>query len=147
MTSKLKRAVNVTAFALALGLTAATMSAQQGQGTFQLPFAAHWGNMNLQPGDYQVKIPLGTAQKTVYLYGGESTQMTVPLVSDQTPVSNRSYLRAVSVNGTYYIDEYVIGPAGRKYLFHVPENERRLTTSQTAEAKSGSVDDIVIALR
>src|SRR5438270_12846410 len=110
MNSKLGQVTRMAAFAAAVGLGATQMNAQQG--TFNLPFAAHWGNVVLQPGEHEVKVPLVMEQKRVFLSGAEGTEMSVPLVTEQIPESNHSYLHVVNINGTNYIDEYNCGETG-----------------------------------
>jgi len=124
---KSNRVARITAFALGIGLTAMQLSAQQG--TFNLPVQAHWGNAVLQPGEHTVQVPLPLGQTIVYLRGGGTAQMAVPLTTENTGGADRSFLHLSKVNGEYYVDEYQSGV--KRFIFARPKATR--STSSGAE--------------
>lgn len=122
MERKLNRLTRITAFALGIGLTAMQLSAEQG--TFNLPVQAHWGNAVLQPGEHTLQVPLPLGQTIVYLRGGGAAQMAIPLTTENTADSNRSYLHLSKVGGEYYVDAYQSGVSGRRFIFAKPKATR-----------------------
>ncbi len=131
MERKLNRVARITAFALGIGLTAIQLSAEQGK--FNLPVQAHWGHALLQPGEHTVQVPLPLGQTIVYLGGGGSAQMAVPLTTSNTVGADRSsFLHLSKVNGEYYVDEYQSGLSGKRFIFPKPK--------ATRSASSGAED-------
>src|SRR5271168_3921850 len=95
-----------------LALTATVGAVQAGvQAKFHLPVEARWGQSILAPGDYKLSLPeysLGGRQLIVT--GGDKNVMIQPTVMDYDrdaiPDADRSYLKLVKVNGTYFVTEY-----------------------------------------
>ncbi len=137
MERKLNRVARITSFALGIGLTAMQLSAQQG--TFNLPVQAHWGNAVLQPGEHTVQVPLPLGQTIVYLQGGGTAQMAVPLTTENAAGANRSFLRLSKVNGEYYVDEYQSGVSGKRFIFAKPKATRSTSSGKDTEATLVSV--------
>jgi len=138
LVEKSNRVTRTAALAIGIGLIAMQANAQQGM--FNLPVQAHWGRIVLQPGEHKVQIPIALGQTVVYLHSGNATQMTVPLVTETTASSGRSYLRLTRVNGEYYVDEYQSGLSGQKFIFPKPKANGSVGTgAEESEATLVSV--------
>lgn len=124
MKTNLKRTLSITGFAVAIGLIAAPLNAQQGK--FNLPFEAHWGTAVLSPGTYKLSGPSATSPIGVlYVSGNGKTQMAVPAnAAIRYDNSDRSYLRLVNIGGVYVVREYVSGSTGKDYTFGIPKTLR-----------------------
>ncbi len=71
-------ALSVSILAVAAGLTASQANAQALKGTFNLPFEAHWGNVVLQPGEYQMSVKRElSALEVIYLTSQGKTRMVL----------------------------------------------------------------------
>ncbi len=141
MKSKPNRALRISLFALAIGVTAMQANAQQG--TFDLPVSAHWGTAVLAPGKHTVRVPIPMGQTYIYLEssGGSNTQIAVPTTIERTSNENRSYLHLTKVNGQYYVDEYRLGASGSNFFFPRPKAIRDPNGNVKAEeAKLINVD-------
>ena len=126
--SSLNRIITFALLASALG-GSTTYAAQQAR--FHLPFAAHWGNVVLEPGDYTLSAPsLSTGIAQFYVHGGGTSAIQLPLSTETKETSQSSYLKFVSVNGTYFLREYTSGPTGKTFTFKVPHPERTQTMAQ-----------------
>ncbi len=121
MKRKSNRIFVFTALAIGIGLTA--MQANAEQGTFNLPFQAHWGQAVLQPGEYSLQIPLPMGTTLIYLHSGDATEIAMPMSTEFVNNPDRSYLHLSKVNGEYYVDEFQ-SASGKKFLFHKPRMNR-----------------------
>ncbi len=130
MKTNTNRVARISALAIGLGLTVMTLNAQQG--SFNLPVRAHWGTATLAAGEHRVEVPLPVGSTILYLSGERNNQVTVPLVTERTEESNRSYLRLVRVNGEYYVDAYQSGPTGQRYYFQTPKRHKGSLESDEA---------------
>jgi hypothetical protein len=105
-------------------LGASRASAQEA--TFHLPFRARWGTAVLGPGNYTLSTPDSVSGiRIFYLHSDARTQMAVPAIVSNEPVSGRSYLKLMNIDGTYYIQEYVSGVTGRVFEFAIPKASHR----------------------
>ncbi|MBV8572880.1 MAG: hypothetical protein JO319_19830 [Acidobacteriaceae bacterium] len=114
--------------------TAVTFAAGNGSGehaSFHLPVQAHWGTAVLQPGDYRMVSPdLAFGQPTFVVRGADSGAFVIPLVTEASRVSKDCYLKLQQINGTYFVTEYLAGPAGTTYTFAAPKNGRHQSFAQ-----------------
>lgn len=132
MQAKTNRMARISAMAFGLGLTALTLSAQQGN--FNLPVKAHWGPAVLQPGEHIVRVPYKSGQTLITLSTNGDTQMTMPLTAELIPQSNRNYLHLVKINGQYYVDVYQSGMTGKRYIFPKPKAPHGSPGTEESEA-------------
>jgi hypothetical protein len=132
MQAKANRMARVSGLIIAVGLTALTVNAQQGN--FNLPVEAHWGAAVLQPGEHTVRIPSKIGQTLVSLSSNGDTQMAMPLTAELIPQSNRNYLHLVKINGQYYVDVYQSGITGKRYIFPKPKATHRSSGTDESEA-------------
>ena len=106
--------------------SAITFAAGNGLGehaSFHLPVEAHWGTAVLQPGDYKMVTP-DFGQEAFVIRGPEGGVFVLPQVTDTNTVSDACYLKLQEVNGSYFIIEYLAGPAGKTYSFRAPKEAR-----------------------
>lgn len=131
MNWSMARLVTVSAFVAALGLGASQANAQKA--TFHLPFEAHWGRAILHPGTYTLSDPDSVSVNRIfYLRGDAGTQMAIPrVVGNEVAVSDRTYLKLVNVDGTYYVREYVSAARGTALKFAIPKENDRELSAQT----------------
>ena len=131
MQNKTNRVVRVAAIAAGLGLMA--LQASAAEGTFNLPFEAHWGKAVLEPGLHKVQIPVAEfGQKIVYLRTGQKTNMTIPTTT-QPSTGTHSYLRLVKVDGSYYVDAFQSQIDGQKYFFAHPKADHDQEAAASGE--------------
>jgi hypothetical protein len=117
-----KCAWSVSAFALAVALSASQANAQGLNGTFNLPFQAHWGQAVLEPGEYVVRLSAGMSMyPVIYVSGQGQTIMVSPSTYGAT-ASERSYLRIENVAQTHVIREFHSGVAGELFTFPIPKS-------------------------
>jgi hypothetical protein len=118
------RVLRAAIFGIGLTLTAALAMANEA--TFTLPFAAHVGNVTLNPGEYRISAPeVVNNVHVVYLYGDGKVKATMPASVGMNPESGRSYLELVNVGGVYFVQKYNAGLSGRTYSFEIPKKVRR----------------------
>jgi hypothetical protein len=116
---KTNRMVRISAIAVALGMTVMTLNAQP-QGSFNLPFQAHWGPITLQPGEHVVRAPFTAGQAVVSLTTDKATSLVVPMTTESTGSFGHAYLRVVRVGGEYYVNTYQ-SATGKRYSFATPK--------------------------
>ncbi len=121
MHSRSNRILGLAALAVGLGLTAQLASAQQV--TFHLPFAAHWGPMLLESGDYKLLDPVGqSGNHLIYIsQPGHSEIVLAQSTETQPRHFDRSSLELVNVNGAYFVKRYRSAVTGQVFTFPVPK--------------------------
>ena len=132
-----KRVLAVAGFAIAFGMIALPLSAQQAK--FTLIHEVHWGSAVLQPGEYRLSGPNAAESpfNVMYIYGNGGAQMAIPTITEPRPESKRSYLRLVNVSGTYVVREFSSGARGRTYLFPIPKTLRlKMTPAQEQQVST-----------
>lgn len=135
-----KRVLAVAGFAVAFGMIALPLSAQQGK--FTLTHEVHWGSAVLPPGDYRLSTPNAAESpfNVMYIYGNGGAQMAMPNITEPRPESNKSYLRLVNVSGTYVVREFSSGAKGKTYLFPIPKTLRLKMTPAQEQQLSTLID-------
>lgn len=130
MKSRLSQISAIAAFAVAaLGIGAGQANAAQG--TFNLPFKAHWGQATLEPGHYKVHYDTPGAGFQIFsVTGNGQTQFVVPFVGNMQSNHGRSCLRLEHIGDTYYVREFDSDLAGMNYSFGVPKAVRQLTVGR-----------------
>ena len=107
---------------VALAGLALPASAQNYKATFTLPFAAHWGSVDLQPGDYTISSnTLGTPFLSVTGNGTTVSILTGP-VELREPTGRSGHLELTDVNGTQVVTKFVASTAGKEYSFAIPKS-------------------------
>ena len=121
MHSRSSRILGLAALAAGLGLTATRVSAQEA--TFHLPFAAHWGRMVLESGDYKLSAPVGeSGSNLIYVSRPGHSNMVLAQSSELQPRHlDRSSLELVNVNGAYFVKRYRSALTGQVFTFPVPK--------------------------
>ena len=139
MHSRSNRILGLAAIAVGLSLTAQRASAQQV--TFHLPFAAHWGSMVLESGDYRLLDPAGQlGNHLIYVsQPGHSEMVLAQSVETQPRHFDRSSLELVNVNGAYFVRRYRSALTGQVFTFPVPK-----ATPET-EMASAAVTSVPVA--
>ncbi|MBV8552933.1 MAG: hypothetical protein JOY54_16690 [Acidobacteriaceae bacterium] len=130
----MNRPLNRIGFAiLAVVVSMSASHAAAQQATFHLPVTAHWGQAVLQPGDYKMTSPepaLGSS--TFFVRGADMAAYTLPLTTEDRRASSSSYLQLVKVDGTYFVEEYNDGSAGKLFTFALPKAARRQTIAHAS---------------
>lgn len=133
MKSRLSHISAIAALAVAaLGIGAGQANAAQG--TFNLPFKAHWGQATLEPGQYKIHYDTpGAAFQIFSVTGNGRTQFVVPFVGEmQINHDRKTCLRLEHIADTYYVREFDSELAGKNYLFGIPKAVRQLTVGRAA---------------
>jgi hypothetical protein len=103
----------------------ATMQGAE-QARFHLSTPAHWGEVVLPPGDYEVLLPAPAVGRTAFRIEGAGKSMyEFPLTTDKSQnYSASSYLKLEEIDGSYFVREYSSGPTGRTFTFSIPKQTR-----------------------
>ena len=136
MHSRSNRILSLAVIAVGLGLTATRASAQQA--AFHLPFAAHWGSIVLESGDYQLSASVGgSGNHLIYVSQRGHGKMVLPEAIESEPRHlDGSSLEFVNVNGTYFVRRYRSALTGQVFTFTVP---RATPETEMASAAMTSV--------
>ena len=139
MHSSSNRILSLAALTVGLGLTATPASAQQA--TFHLPFAAHWGSIVLESGDYKLSDPPGQlGSHLIYVsQPGHSKMVLAQSIEIQPRHFDGSSLELVNVNGAYFVKKYRSALTGQVFTFPVPKG------TPEAEMASNAVTSIPVA--
>jgi len=131
MHSRSTRILGLAALTVGLGLTATRANAQQV--TFHLPFAAHWGSIVLESGDYRLSDPAGQlGSHLIYVsQPGHSKMVLAQSIEIQPRHFDGSSLELVNVNGAYFVRRYESALTGQVFTFPVPK-----ATSETEMASA-----------
>jgi len=96
------------------------------QASFHLPFAAHWGQTVLAPGDYKMYLPeRSTGDMKFLIRGAGKAVYATPLVAGTKHISASSYLSIRAVDGNYFVREFSSGPDGETFTFPIPKTAHR----------------------
>jgi hypothetical protein len=108
--------------ALLAAVSLTTSHAQAQHGTFHLPVEAHWGNVVLSPGLYNISVPMRASWPQVMEISshGKTISILPELEASQLP-SDHSYFTLVKINGAYAIREFDSGASGRVFTFLLPK--------------------------
>ena len=129
MNLTITRLLTASAFVVALSLGASRANAQNAK--FNLPVEARWGTILLSPGNYTLRVPdTASGSHIFYLQSNEGTKMTVPTIVNTETATGPGRLKLVSVDGTYYVEEYVSATSGTAIEFRVPKSDHRALTAQ-----------------
>jgi len=139
MHSRSTRILGLAAVAVGLGLTATPASAQQA--TFHLPFAAHWGSIVLESGDYKLSDPPGQlGSHLIYVsQPGHSKMVLAQSIEIQPRHFDGSSLELANVNGAYFVKKYRSALTGQVFTFSVPK------ASPETEMASAAVTSVPVA--
>jgi len=139
MHSRSTRILSLAAVAVGLGLTATPASAQQA--TFHLPFAAHWGSIVLESGDYKLSDPPGQlGSHLIYVsQPGHSKMVLAQSIEIQPRHFDGSSLELANVNGAYFVKKYRSALTGQVFTFSVPK------ASPETEMASAAVTSVPVA--
>lgn len=119
MNLSINRILNIAA--LTVFASTGLMQAAE-QATFHLSVPAHWGLTELQPGDYKMSLPsLSAGKSTFQVMGADRSFFEMPLVTTINNVSDSSFLKLVSIDGSYFVREFSSGPKGEVFTFPVPK--------------------------
>ncbi|MGI9073624.1 MAG: hypothetical protein ACR2JB_20465 [Bryobacteraceae bacterium] len=125
-------ALNLSLFALAVGLTASQANAQSPKGTFNLPFQAYWGNAVLEPGKYTISLPTEASNSPIMYLSGQGRTIMVLLGMSGRTESDRSYLRVENIGQAHVVRELTYGPTGRLIRFLVPKSVRNQASFESS---------------
>ena len=139
MHSRSTRILGLAALTVGLGLTATPASAQQA--TFHLPFAAHWGSIVLESGDYKLSdAPGQLGSHLIYVsQPGHSKMVLAQSIEIQPRHFDGSSLELANVNGAYFVKKYRSALTGQVFTFSVPK------ASPETEMASAAVTSVPVA--
>lgn len=101
-------------------------SAQNYRGKFTLPFQAHWGAVDLQPGEYTIATATVGSTPVIYLTGNGGMASVLPGTVMIREASDRGgQLEVTDVNGTPVITRFVAASVGREYSFPISKSVAR----------------------
>lgn len=121
---KFKRyAVFAALCAVALAGMTLPASAQNYRGKFTLPFAAHWGSVDLQPGQYTITTDTVGSTPTIFLTGNGGMATVLPGTVLRTDASDKGgQIEITVVNGVQVVTRLVAAGIGREYTFAIPKS-------------------------
>ena len=109
----------VCTFALAgLSLPA---SAQTYKGKFTLPYEAHWGIVDLQPGEYTVTPSIVGTTPLLYVSGNGTGFNIMAGPMDVREPGGRGKIELTEVNGTHVVTRFFAASVGKDYTFAIPK--------------------------
>jgi hypothetical protein len=113
-------------FTLALAGLTLPASAQNYRGKFTLPFEAHWGAVDLQPGTYAVSTDIVGATPVIFLMGNGTTRSIFSGPVEFREISDAGgRLELAEVNGTHVVTKFVASSVGKEYSFLIPKSISR----------------------
>lgn len=121
---KLKRYAVVGAlFTVTLAGLTLPASAQNYKAKFTLPFEAHWGVADLQPGDYTVSTAIVGSVPVISVIGnGTTVSILTGPVDLREPSNGKGKLEITDVNGTQVVTKLVVASVGKEYSFAIPKS-------------------------
>jgi hypothetical protein len=111
--------------ALALCFFAGLGKAQNAyQGTFTLPFEAHWGGAVLPAGDYTISMRSATEPYLLFVRGEDKTAIIMAYGTSTKAVSEGSHLTVVNTGGNQAITELAAGQLGLTFSYATPKMKK-----------------------
>jgi hypothetical protein len=104
-----------------LGIASFVVAAPQARaqrldlGNFKLPVEAHFGNVVLQPGEYNISRVEGMS--AIRIKGERGTATILATSVDSEPEFDRSRMTLVNINGAFALSRFDSGTLGRRYDF------------------------------
>ncbi len=90
------------------------------KGKFDLPVEARWGNVDLEPGKYKLLIFSGSNAPMLTVENEDGKRvMILAIVTNDRPVSDKSALTLVQVDGKYFIRTLEAGDIGEVLTFRL----------------------------
>jgi hypothetical protein len=122
--------------ALALCLSAGLGKAQDAyQGTFTLPFEAHWAGAVLPAGDYTISMPSTGTPYLLFVRGEGKSVIILAHGASEKSLSDDSKLIVVNMAGTETITGLEAGQIGLALDYPVPRSKMKPMAGSTGEAK------------
>lgn len=136
-------AVRMVLFAVcAVCLLSDLSKAETVRGTFKLPVAAHWGKMELQPGEYEFVVDTSSATRVVTVTSKSTGWSGMILASavDEERISSGSEMTMATAEGGTYVKTLYLNDAGVALEFSVPKPMTKLAkaVSRTVASASGT---------
>lgn len=125
--SRLNFLIAGLALAAVLAITIRARAEQLFTGHFTLPFEAHWGTVDLQPGTYSftVENEFGSVKRVIHIYNGtKSVAMVLPeqFSDHDTDQIHQMELLVIRNSGTYNVRAMTMPNIGILY-YPVPGNK------------------------
>lgn len=134
-------AVRVVLFSVcAVGLFSGLAGAETVRGTFKLPVAAHWGKMELQPGEYEFVVDTASATRVVTVTSKATGWSGMILASavDESRMSSGSEMTLAKSEDASYIKTLYLEDAGVTLEFSVPGALTKLAKAGPSTMASAS---------
>jgi hypothetical protein len=135
--------------ALALCATAVMGKSQDSyQGTFTLPFEAHWAGATLPAGEYTISIPTVTTSYLLYVRGQGKSAIIMAAASNTKAVSDHSHLTVVNTGGREAITSLEAGQLGMTFDYAVFKSKATAESNETkAETETNSTSRVNVPVR
>ena len=134
-------AVRMVLFAVcAVCLLSDLSKAETVRGTFRLPVAAHWGKMELQPGEYEFVVDTTSATRVVTVTSKQTGRSSMILASaiDDDRMSSGSELKMAESDGVTYVKTLYLNDAGVALEFSAPKAMTKLAKAGSPSVASAS---------
>ena len=109
-------------FTVVLGGFTLPASAQNYRGKFTLPYEAHWGAVNLQPGEYTVSTDIVGGTPVLFVSNHRTTASIFTGPVDLVEASDNGLIELTEVNGTHVVTRFLAGALGKDYSFRIPKS-------------------------
>lgn len=138
-----RKLVTLFAFALAatvlaVGSAFAQMNTTKAQGTFTLPFEAHWGSATLPAGNYTFKevaggLPLIEVRNEAK---GSTPAFVIIAAHDASQDNNSSELVCIRLRNAGIVRSIVLTSLGETLYFKIPKNVRMYAHNSSAKTRT-----------
>ena len=135
--------------ALALCATAVLGKSQDAyQGTFTLPFEAHWAGATLPAGEYTITMPTDSTPYLLYVRGQGKSAIIMATANNTKAVSDQSHLTVVNTGGREAITSLEAGQLGMTFDYAVFKSKATAESRETkAETETKSVSRVNVPVR
>jgi hypothetical protein len=107
---------------LSIGFGASASHAQAiYKGSFTLDRSIRWQNSTMPAGDYTFTIASTTRSTPITVTGPDGTVFQLPIVVDNTKITEKSVLKVEWRGGDMYVREMDLGQVGLNFRYHVPK--------------------------
>ena len=134
-------AVRVVLFSVcAVGLFSGLAGAETVRGTFKLPVAAHWGKMELQPGEYEFVVDTASATRVVTVTSKATGWSGMILASavDESRIPSGSEMTLAKSEDATYVKTLYLNDAGVALDFSPPKTMTKLAKAESPTMASAS---------
>ena len=144
----LKLPNQIALVALALCATAVLGKSQDAyQGTFTLPFEAHWGGATLPAGEYTISMHSDTDPYLLYVRGQGKAAIIITAATNTRAVSEQSQLTVVNTGGREAITSLEAGQLGMTFDYAVFKSKSTKSNETKTETQTESTLRVNVPVR